>query len=145
MKIGIAYFERDETCFEPLSAQGMGGMFGQGDERRLTRIMRSLGAEDRRTLLRFAEFLASNGESEAEEAPLLEPNHLPRPAKESVVAAIKRLSLSYHMLDRSVMLNETSTLMAAHVLNGRPAKDVIDELEILFARYYAEYRDRNAT
>jgi len=112
----------------------------QDNERRLIRIMRSLSAEDRRALLRFAEFLASNEAMEAEEAPLLEPNLLPRPPKESVVAAIKRLSLSYHMLDRSVMLNETSTLMAAHVLNGRPAKDVINELETLFTRHYAAYR-----
>jgi len=118
---------------------------GSDDERRLSKIVRALDAEDRRTLLRFAEFLASNAATEAEEAPLLDPDLLPRPAKESVVAAIKRLSLSYHMLDRSVMLNETSTLMAAHVLNGRPAKEVIDELETLFTRYYAKYRDEKAT
>jgi hypothetical protein len=39
------------------------------------------------------------------------------------------------------MLNETSSLMAAHVLNGRPARDVIDDLEALFARHYDAYRD----
>jgi hypothetical protein len=111
------------------------------EERRLTRLYRSLSREDRRTLLRFAAFLASDDEDgEAEEQPLLEPELAPRPAKESVVAAIKRLSRGYHMLDRSAMLNETSTLMAAHVLHGRSAKDVIDELETLFARYYADYR-----
>lgn len=114
---------------------------GQDDARRLTRILRSLDAEDRRTLLRFAEFLASEGGTpQPKDAPLQEPEHLPRPGKESVVAAIKRLSLSYHMLDRSVMLNETSTLMAGHVLNGRPAKAVIDDLEALFVRHYAQYR-----
>lgn len=119
---------------------------GHGDDRRLTRIFRSLGLEDRSTLLRFAEFLAADSPVPgAAEQPLSEPKHLPRPAKESVVGAIKRLSLSYHMLDRSDMLNETSSLMAAHVLKGRPARDVIDELETLFARYYAEYRDKKAT
>jgi hypothetical protein len=113
------------------------------EERQLTRIFRSLGREDRGALLRFAAFLAANGEAGGEEQqPLLEPEHLPRPAKESVVGAIKRLSYSYHMLDRSAMLNDTSTLMAAHVLNGRPAREVIDELEALFARYYADYRTR---
>ena len=116
---------------------------GRNGERRLARIFRSLNAQDQQTLLRFAEFLArSQEEADAEEKPLLEPTHLPRPANESVVGAIKRLSLSYHMLDRSAMLNETSTLMASHVLNGRPAKEVIDGLEALFARYYAEYRDK---
>jgi hypothetical protein len=112
------------------------------DERRLNRLYRSLGKEDRRTLLRFADFLAGSDEGAASDEPVHEPKHLPRPAKESVVGAIKRLSYSYHMLDRSVMLNETSTLMAAHVLNGRPAKEVIDDLETLFARYYADYRTR---
>jgi hypothetical protein len=112
------------------------------DERRLNRLYRSLGKEDRRTLLRFAAFLAGSDEAAATGEPVHEPQHLPRPAKESVVGAIKRLSSSYHMLDRSAMLNETSTLMAAHVVKGRPAKDVIDELETLFARYYADYRTR---
>jgi hypothetical protein len=116
---------------------------GRDDERRLARLFRSLGSEDRRALLRFADFLASGGQAEDEaQQPLLEPEPAPRPPKESVVGAIKRLSYSYHMLDRSAMLNETSSLMAAHVLNGRPAEAVIDELETLFARYYAEYRER---
>jgi hypothetical protein len=104
-------------------------------------LFRSLDEKDRLVLLRFADFLASGGGGarDDDEAPV-EPELLPRPAKESVVAAIKRLSRSYHMLDRSAMLNETSTLMAAHVLNGRPAKDVIDDLEALFVRSYTQYR-----
>ena len=40
------------------------------------------------------------------------------------------------MLDRSKMLNETSSLMTQHVLNGRAATEVIDELEIMFKRHY---------
>ena len=59
-----------------------------------------------------------------------------------VRSAIKRLSRSYYMLDRSRMLDETSGLMAAHVLNGRSAKEVIDELEVMFARHYAAYREQ---
>lgn len=110
-------------------------------ERRLTAIFHSLGEDDRRTLLRFAEFLAANEGKELRQGPL-EPESLPRPHKETVVAAIKRLSRSYHMLDRSRMLNETSALMGAHVINGRPAEEVIDELEGLFARHYAVYRER---
>jgi hypothetical protein len=47
---------------------------------------------------------------------------MPRPSQESVVAAIKRLSKTYEMLDRGPMLNETSALMSAHVLQGRPVK-----------------------
>jgi hypothetical protein len=112
-----------------------------GGERRLAAIFRSLGREDRRTLLRFAEFLAAGEATEQSQGPL-EPDALARPRNESVVAAIKRLSRSYHMLDRSPMLNETSNLMAAHVINGRATEEVIDELEALFERYYAEYRER---
>jgi hypothetical protein len=110
------------------------------DGRRLSSIFRSLRPEDRYTLLRFAEFLAAEAEATAVEQGPIEPEALPRPSRESVVGAIKRLSRTYHMLDRSRMLNETSSLMAAHVIQGRPAVDVIDELEVLFARHYADYR-----
>lgn len=47
------------------------------------------------------------------------------------------------MLDRSAMLNDTSSLMAGHIIRGRPAAEVIDELEALFARQYAKYREEN--
>ena len=112
-------------------------------ERKLAQIFRSLSEGDRNTLVRFAEFLAASGSSPAmgrQEA--LDPKELPRPRQESVVSAIKRLSRSYYMLDRSRMLDETSGLMAAHVLNGRSAKEVIDELEVMFARHYAAYREQ---
>jgi len=119
----------------------MGGAGSDGG-RRLLRIFRSLAPDDRRTLLDFAEFLAArprNGDPE----PPAEPLPIPRPEHESVVGAVKRLSRSYFMLERNgIMLNETSTLMASHVLHGRPAAEVIDELEALFARYFAEYRGR---
>ncbi len=116
------------------------------DERRLTRLFRGLDETSRATLLRFAEFLSASGESEDADAlakapALAEPNIIVRPPVESVVGAIKRLSQSYPMLDRRRMLDETSILMAAHVLNGRPARDIIDELEALFARHYGVYRD----
>lgn len=115
---------------------------GCDGERHLTKLYRSLAPEDRRTLLAFGEFLAERGAKHREEDQgLLEPKPIPRPRKESVVGAIKRLSNSFYMLDRSAMLNDTSSLMGAHVLKGRPAKNVIDELETLFARHYAKYRE----
>jgi hypothetical protein len=105
-------------------------------------LYRSLAPEDRNTLLAFAEFLAARGTEDAIELAqgALQPEPIPRPKKESVVGAIKRLSRSYYMLDRSAMLNDTSSLMGAHVLQGRPSGEVIDELEALFARYYEKYR-----
>ena len=56
---------------------------------------------------------------------------------ESVVAAIRRLSTSYPMLDRRRLLNVTSSRMTQHTLHGRPAPEVIDELEQVFAAEYA--------
>jgi hypothetical protein len=115
---------------------------GSGGDRRLLRIFRSLAPDDRRTLLAFAEFLAACSR-DGEDQPPADPLPIPRPEHESVVGAVKRLSRSYFMLERSgTMLNETSALMAGHVLHGRPAAEVIDELEALFARYFAEYRER---
>jgi hypothetical protein len=98
---------------------------------------------DRETLLALAEFLGSRG-SPPESAGPKEPKPEPRPPGESVVGAIKRLSRTYYMLDRSAMLNETSSLMAAHVVNGRPAAEVVGELEAMFERYYSKYRDERA-
>lgn len=114
---------------------------GSDEERHLTRIFRRLTPEDRRTLLAFADFLAARPRVAAGDARAIEPRPLPRPPEESVVAAIRRLSQVYFMLDRGPLLNETSTLMSAHILQGRPADAVIDELECLFARHYATYRE----
>lgn len=110
-------------------------------ERRLLRIYRTLESDSRETLLAFAEFLAQRndaGPSAAERVAgtVPEPEPEPRPAQETVIAAIKRLRRSYPMLDSGTMLQETSQLMAAHVLQGREAAAVVDELEALFAARY---------
>ena len=57
-----------------------------------------------------------------------------------MVKAIKRLTATYHMIDRDRLLNETSSLMTAHVIHGRKAAEVIDELEVLFQRHYQELK-----
>lgn len=114
---------------------------GRDGERRLVKHYRALGPTDRDALLAFGEFLASRNAIHRQEAAAPpDPTPIPRPQEESVVGAIKRLSRQYYMLDRSAMLNDTSALIGAHVLQGRPAGEVIDELETLFARHYAEYR-----
>ena len=43
------------------------------------------------------------------------------------------------MLDKAKMLHESSTLMTQHVMQGRAAADVIDDLEAVFRRYYEEF------
>ena len=104
--------------------------------KRLCRIFDALSVTDRDTLLAFAEFLQARAQPVP--SPSLEIHPHPRPAGESVVAAIKRLSATYPMLDKARMLNETSSLMAQHVMSGRPAAEVIDELEALFKQHYQE-------
>jgi len=119
---------------------------GRDGERQLVRYYRSLAPADQDTLLTFSEFLASQGigHQQQEASAPREPVSIPRPQEESVVGAIKRLSRKFYMLDRSTMLNDTSSLMGVHVLQGRPAGEVIDELEDLFARHYTEYRAEQA-
>jgi len=110
---------------------------GPSAERRLLAAFRALGERERAALLAFAEFLRERGLAGAEAPPPVpEPEPIPRPPEETVVAALKRLARTYPMLDKAEMLSEASALVAQHVLHGRPAAEVIDELERLFrARY----------
>lgn len=104
--------------------------------KRLTQILEDLPEAQVAALLEYAEFLAARyGASKAITAPLV----IPRPDQESVVKAIKRLGATYPMLDRSKMLNETSVLMTQHVIHGRDAVEVIDELETLFRSHYERF------
>jgi hypothetical protein len=108
-------------------------MTAKKTEQRLLELLGRLPENKAQVLLEFAEFLATrHGEPERSGTPL----DIPRPDQESVVKAIKRLSATYPMLDRAKMLNETSVLVTQHVMHGREAVEVIDELEILFRRHY---------
>lgn len=114
---------------------------GSADEKRLRKLFRAMNTQDQSALLRFAEFLAASPSEEpalSAEFPL--PEVIERPQQESVVKAIKRLTATYPMVDRDRLLNETSSLMMAHVIHGRTAPDVIDELEVLFERHYVELK-----
>ncbi|WP_320416442.1 Crp/Fnr family transcriptional regulator [Candidatus Vondammii sp. HM_W22] len=103
-----------------------------------------MGEQEKRSLLAFAAFLSQQETVETPaKAGIPEPQLIPRPDEESVVSAIKRLSVSYSMLDRSTLLTETSSLMTAHIMHGRSAMDVIDELETLFISYYEELKKTN--
>lgn len=108
-------------------------------ERRLLQVVRDLAPGDAEAVVAFAEFLAQRAQPAVAAAP--SPIDIPRPEKESVVKAIKRLAATYPMLDRGKMLNETSMLMTQHVMQGRDAVEVIDELEILFRRHYERLRE----
>lgn len=111
----------------------------------LIALCERLSPGDVATLLRFAEFLA-NGPVAAVTPPpaavaeIPEPVELPRPDGESVVAAVKRLSQTYFMLDKKAMLNVTSGLVTQHIIQGRDAGEVIDELEELFRQRYQQLK-----
>ena len=120
----------------PFDPSALAGNAKQKPEKRLIEIYQDLPDDAQKQLIDYAEYLA-------ERHPKPEPQNLeiveiPRPDEESVVAAIKRLSKSYHMIDRSKMLHETSGLMAQHVMQGRDAVEVIDDLEALFQRFYQD-------
>lgn len=105
---------------------------------RLQDIFRQLPPAEQDMLLAFAEFLHSRMSVVSEIPP--EPQLLPRPQKESVIGAVKRLSKSYPMLDKHKMLDETSALISQHVLQGRDKVEVIDELELVFLRHYELFK-----
>ncbi len=109
-------------------------------QQRLSSLFLALPEQERHTLLRFAEFLYA-GQQMQDTRPLVPPAPQlhPRPAQESVVAAIKRLSASYPMLDKAKMLHETAGLMSQHLMHGREARDVIDELESIFIKHYQAF------
>lgn len=102
------------------------------------KLFGQLPEAERKSLLDFAEFLSSRCEPVA--PPSLEPKPIPRPDEESVVAAMKRLRETYHMLDHAQMLHEASGLMAQHLMHGRPAPEIIDEMEEMFVRYFEKLK-----
>ncbi len=106
-------------------------------EKRLLGLVRRLPPAQAEQLLAFAEFLADR---HAVAATATEPIPIPRPSGENVINAMKRLSATYPMLDRAKILDEASHLMTQHVIHGRAAAEVIDELEVLFRRHYEGQR-----
>ena len=110
-------------------------------------VLASLSPADQEAVLSFAEFLVSRAAT-AKAAPavvveIAAPELGPRPQDEKVVAAIKRLSKAYYMLDKSKMLGVTSDLVTQHILQGREAMEVIDELEQVFADHYRQLKRGN--
>ena len=109
------------------------------DERRLLHLFRALPPGRQEGLLDYAEYLLGRAAPDTPELPS-EPLPIPRPAQESVVKAIKRLRETYPMLDRAKILHETSGLMTQHLVHGKSAPEVIDELEAMFLRHFETLR-----
>jgi len=119
-------------------------------EKRLIEIAQRLPAAQAAALLEFAEFLllrhgmtGLETVQSATPAEIPAPLDIPRPTEESVVRAVKRLRATYPMLDARKLLNETSSLMTQHVMQGRDKIEVIEELEILFRTHYEKLTGNN--
>lgn len=103
-------------------------------EKQLLEVWRKLSETDQEAVQHFAEFLLQqNG---IVEEVVSDPLNIERPSEESVMAAIKRLSETYPMVNKDNMLNETAALVSQHVIHGKGAIEVIDELEIVFRHHY---------
>ena len=115
-------------------------------EERLLEVHSALTADNRDSLLSFAEFLLSrqpaddpageNATPPAAPTPLEAPLDIPRPENETVVGAIRRLRESYSMVPRQAVFHHSSTLMTRHIIEGAEAGTVITELEALFLSEY---------
>jgi len=113
-------------------------------EKQLLKYYSTLSEQQQNTLLLFAEFLSQQTtDSEPVTRVIPTPVVIERPAEETVVGAIKRLTASYPMLERSKLFNETSSLMTRHVMQGHDAAKIIDELEALFEKHYHELLSDN--
>ena len=110
-------------------------------DKKLLKWFSALDGEGRGQLLAFAEFLHGRRPRAPE---VSVPVEIERPTEESVVKAIRRLSDTYPMLDRAKVLHETSMLMSQHVMQGRPAVEVIDDLELLFRRHFEDWNEERA-
>ncbi len=107
--------------------------------RQLVALFERLDAGSQQSLLDYAQWLVERrGAGQAPEAVPSKPLDIPRPETESVVKAIRRLTKTYPMVDRDKLFNETSSLMTQHVMHGREAKEIIDELEALFRNAYEQ-------
>ncbi len=112
-------------------------------QKKLIELVQQLPEKECEAALEYIRFLHSKADSlntlESQDSnPICEeePKVIQRPDDESVIAAIKRLSASYPMLDKATLLNQTSSLMTQHVMQGRSASEVIDDLEQLFTDQY---------
>ena len=110
-------------------------------EKKLLNLYRDLPRAAQGNLLDFAAFLAARNPPEEQVAK--EPLQIPRPTEESVIAAVKRLSATYPMLNKDSMLHDTSALVAQHLVQGRDVVEVIDELEEIFRQRYQSIQNND--
>ncbi|MDP2829058.1 MAG: hypothetical protein Q8O37_10685 [Sulfuricellaceae bacterium] len=108
------------------------------EDKKALQLFRALDASQKQTAVSFMAFLATQASGQkSQEA--IKPEPIAKPKEESVIKAIKRLRSSYPMLDQNQLFHVTSEKMMDHLMHGKTAPDVIDELEILFLQKYQVY------
>lgn len=109
---------------------------------KLQSLAGKLSADEQSTLLEYAEFMVSRTTHTVESVSSI-PIEILRPAEETVVAAMKRLSNTYPMLNMDKILHDASGLMSEHIMQGRDALEVIDELQVMFEKHYQDHSDES--
>lgn len=104
------------------------------DAQALADLFNALDEGRQESLFDFAEFLLSKGGASRQE--IGEPLDIPRGEDETVVGAIKRMKQTYPMIDSMEVFAVASNLMTDHMVRGRDAAEVIDEIEALFEDTY---------
>ncbi len=113
-------------------------------EREIIKLYKSLNEVNKEAFLAFGEFLqtrANTNSSNAQTVVETKPVDIPRPESESVIKAIKRLSATYPMVDKETILHPISNLMTSHIIQGRKAPEVIDDLQDLFLKEYESLKN----
>jgi len=111
------------------------------NEKNLIRLYEALTSPEREMLISYAEFLVERSDGGNDEyRKIKEPVEIKRPPQETIVAAVKRLSASYPMLDKAKLLSDVSEKVTQHIIFGREITEVIDELEIFFQKNYQQYK-----
>lgn len=100
---------------------------------KLVALVAQLDDEGRRTLLEYAEFLVSRVEAD------VAPGHVTEgPAGETVLQAVRRLNRDYPELRKAALMRPVGELLSQHMVDARPAAEVIEALEALYARARAD-------
>lgn len=97
-------------------------------------LYEAMDDQRKQSLSDFADFLYAQAEPVSKEIP--PPDDIPRPDKETVVGAVKRLKTTYHMVESMTVFSAASALMTDHMVKGRDLVEVIDEMEALFEESY---------
>ncbi len=127
-----------EALFQAGNAHQKGGR--ESHLKSIEKASAGLSDEGLALLNDFAEFLLGKYPAKVEDDLSLNP--IPRPEEEAVIAAIRRLSKTYPMLDKKILFDQTSSAMSGHILQEVSAKDSIDQLEQVFKAEYQKLLDK---